>query len=154
MCTNRIRLERTVWKCAEGQASGCSLGGAHRGQKSVASAARAPRGAAPLNRVLRGGSWINNAQNLRSANRNHNHPDNANQNIGLRLVLSFAVTTVGPANPSEPKPLSGLQREVSRCGKPQDTRCVSSKGLDERFANAHRAVDILVTDCCFWGGAR
>jgi hypothetical protein len=55
---------------------------------------------APRSRVLRGGSWINNAQNLRSANRNDNHPDNANQNIGLRLVLSFAATTEGPVNPA------------------------------------------------------
>ncbi len=38
------------------------------------------------NRVLRGGSWINNARNLRSANRNANTPDNRNDNIGLRLA--------------------------------------------------------------------
>ncbi len=37
-------------------------------------------------RVLRGGSWINNARNLRSANRNANSPDNRNHNIGLRLA--------------------------------------------------------------------
>ena len=37
-------------------------------------------------RVLRGGSWINNARNLRSANRNANSPDNRNDNIGLRLA--------------------------------------------------------------------
>ncbi len=38
------------------------------------------------NRVLRGGSWINNAQNLRSANRNNNEPDNRNHNYGFRLA--------------------------------------------------------------------
>ncbi|MCP4282814.1 MAG: SUMF1/EgtB/PvdO family nonheme iron enzyme [Alteromonas sp.] len=37
-------------------------------------------------RVLRGGSWNNNAHNCRSANRNHNHADNANNNIGLRVT--------------------------------------------------------------------
>ena len=37
-------------------------------------------------RVLRGGSWINNGRNLRSAYRNHNAPDNRNDNIGLRLA--------------------------------------------------------------------
>ena len=37
-------------------------------------------------RVLRGGNWINNAQNVRSANRNANSPDNRNHNIGLRLA--------------------------------------------------------------------
>ena len=39
-------------------------------------------------RVLRGGSWINEAQNLRSAYRNHNDPGNRNQNIGFRLALA------------------------------------------------------------------
>ena len=38
------------------------------------------------NRVIRGGSWNNNAQNLRSAQRNDNGPDNHNNNVGFRLV--------------------------------------------------------------------
>lgn len=37
------------------------------------------------NRVLRGGSWNNNASNCRVANRNNNDPDNRNNNIGFRL---------------------------------------------------------------------
>ena len=37
-------------------------------------------------RVLRGGGWLNNGRNLRSANRNANSPDNRNNNIGLRLA--------------------------------------------------------------------
>ncbi len=40
---------------------------------------------APCARVLRGGSWNNNPQNLRSANRNRNNPDNRNNNNGFRL---------------------------------------------------------------------
>ena len=39
-------------------------------------------------RALRGGSWINNARNTRSANRNANERDNRNNNIGFRLALS------------------------------------------------------------------
>jgi len=39
-------------------------------------------------RVLRGGSWINNAGNLRSAQRNGNEPGNRNDNIGFRLALA------------------------------------------------------------------
>ena len=38
------------------------------------------------NRVLRGGSWNSNAQNVRAANRNDNPPDNRNDNIGFRLA--------------------------------------------------------------------
>jgi hypothetical protein len=36
--------------------------------------------------VLRGGSWNNNAQNVRSANRNNNTPGNRNNNNGFRLA--------------------------------------------------------------------
>ena len=36
--------------------------------------------------VLRGGSWINNGRNLRSAYRNNDHRDNANDNNGFRLA--------------------------------------------------------------------
>ncbi len=37
-------------------------------------------------RVLRGGSWNNNARNVRSAQRNNNTPDNRNNNTGFRLA--------------------------------------------------------------------
>ncbi|MBU0654551.1 MAG: SUMF1/EgtB/PvdO family nonheme iron enzyme [Gammaproteobacteria bacterium] len=36
--------------------------------------------------MLRGGSWINNPNNLRSSNRNNNTPDNRNNNLGFRVV--------------------------------------------------------------------
>jgi len=39
------------------------------------------------NRVKRGGSWNNNANNCRVANRNNNTPGNSNNNIGFRAVL-------------------------------------------------------------------
>jgi hypothetical protein len=39
------------------------------------------------NRVIRGGSWNNNARNCRSANRNNDNPDNRNNNLGFRAVL-------------------------------------------------------------------
>jgi hypothetical protein len=40
-------------------------------------------------RVLRGGSWNNNPQNLRSANRNRNNPTNRNNNRGFRLASTL-----------------------------------------------------------------
>ena len=39
------------------------------------------------NRVIRGGSWNNNANNCRVANRNNNNPDNDNNNLGFRVCL-------------------------------------------------------------------
>jgi hypothetical protein len=38
--------------------------------------------------VLRGGSWNNNPDNVRSSARNNNHPDNRNNNIGFRVLCS------------------------------------------------------------------
>lgn len=38
------------------------------------------------NRVIRGGSWINDARNVRAAYRNANPPGDRNDNLGLRLV--------------------------------------------------------------------
>jgi len=43
-----------------------------------------------MGRVLRGGSWNNNARNCRSANRNRNNPDDRNNNIGFRLASASA----------------------------------------------------------------
>ena len=43
-------------------------------------------GYAGSNRVIRGGSWNNSANNIRSANRNNNNPSNSNNNIGFRLA--------------------------------------------------------------------
>ncbi len=44
------------------------------------------RGEGPkANRVVRGGSWNNNPNNVRASNRNRNEPDNRNNNIGFRL---------------------------------------------------------------------
>ncbi len=42
-------------------------------------------------RVLRGGSWNNNQDNARSANRNRNNPNNRNNNIGFRVVCASPI---------------------------------------------------------------
>jgi hypothetical protein len=51
---------------------------------------------APCRRVVRGGSWNNTPQNLRSANRNRNTPDNRNNNLGFRVgrTLSARAGTI------------------------------------------------------------
>ncbi|HKZ85455.1 MAG TPA: SUMF1/EgtB/PvdO family nonheme iron enzyme [Anaerolineae bacterium] len=40
--------------------------------------------------MLRGGSWNNNQRNARCAYRNRNDPNNFNDNIGFRVVVSIA----------------------------------------------------------------
>jgi hypothetical protein len=39
-------------------------------------------------RVVRGGAFNNTSRNVRCAYRNRNNPDNRNDNIGFRVVLS------------------------------------------------------------------
>ena len=46
------------------------------------------RGRTQGRRVLRGGSFNNNDQNVRCADRNRNNPDNRNRNNGFRVVAS------------------------------------------------------------------
>lgn len=48
------------------------------------------------NRVNRGGSWNNNANNCRVANRNNNSPGNENNNLGFRLASTTPARTRCP----------------------------------------------------------
>jgi hypothetical protein len=50
-------------------------------------------------RVVRGGSWNNNRNNARCAYRNRNEPDNFNNNLGFRLVLSHDIFLARSAVP-------------------------------------------------------
>jgi hypothetical protein len=64
-------------------------------------------------RVLRGGSWNNNQDNARSANRNRNNPNNRNNNIGFRVVCVSHVFLFLP------EPGASMLRRVRRargCG--------------------------------------
>jgi RNA-directed DNA polymerase len=58
---------------------------------------------APCRRVLRGGSWNNNPQNLRAANRNRNTTGNRNNNLGFRVGSTLSARagaiTVAPGAP-------------------------------------------------------
>jgi formylglycine-generating enzyme required for sulfatase activity len=42
-------------------------------------------------RVVRGGSFNNNERNVRCAYRNRNNPNNRNNNIGFRVVVSHII---------------------------------------------------------------
>ncbi|MBC8549838.1 MAG: hypothetical protein H8D23_09310 [Candidatus Brocadiales bacterium] len=44
--------------------------------------------------MKRGGSWNNNSQNCRSANRNNNNPSNRNNNNGFRIASSLLLCHV------------------------------------------------------------
>ena len=59
-------------------------------------------------RVLRGGAWNNNPRNLRSANRNHNAPDNRNNNAGMRIASTARCQNAGPV--SDSRRATGLSR--------------------------------------------
>ena len=45
-------------------------------------------------RVLRGGAWYYNTNNVRSSNRNNNTPDNTNNNIGFRVASTTASSRI------------------------------------------------------------
>jgi hypothetical protein len=73
-------------------------------------------------RVLRGGSWINNGRNARSAYHNANDPGNRNDNIGFRLAPArttvdapFDQTALRSAGPDRRRKAKALRR-VSRLG--------------------------------------
>lgn len=58
--------------------------------------------------VLRGGAFNNNHNNVRCAVRNNNEPDNRNNNIGFRVVLSTLITRNGQRLPaSAPRLMAG-----------------------------------------------
>ena len=61
--------------------------------------------------LLRGGSWNNNSGNCRSAYRNHNQPDNANNKVGFRVVCL-------PQHPSASEPLEGIPTGAQEGSRP------------------------------------
>jgi hypothetical protein len=78
------------------------------------------------NRVNRGGSWNNNANNCRSANRNKNNPDNRNNNIGFRAASTMPPGLAG-SHPAWP---------VSRASGNKHVRPRAAGSASERRAGA------------------
>ena len=92
------------------------------------------------NRVIRGGSWINNARNVRSACRNRNDPGNRNNNLGFRLLNS--AERVRKRRLRLNRHLSFPQNKILR-RKRMDAACVSSTRERTRclFIKLNRHVD-------------
>lgn len=68
-------------------------------------------------RVLRGGSFINNSRNARCAYRNRNNPDNRNNNVGFRVVLSTLFPR--PELPDGAHTLAGRGKNGGACSWPR-----------------------------------
>jgi RNA-directed DNA polymerase len=64
------------------------------------------------NRVKRGGSWNNNANNCRSANRNNNNPSNRNNNNGFRLSSTMQSPGLAGSHPVVPVSRAGGNEHV------------------------------------------
>ena len=82
------------------------------------------------NRVQRGGSWANNGRNVRSAYRNHNSPDNRNNNIGLRL--SLAQYRIGITVYDQIKPCLFLKQITRACRVSREVdACLKARQLPD-----------------------
>ena len=75
----------------------------------------------PTHPALRGASWINNPDNARCSYRNRNQPDNFNNNIGFRVVLSIALCPVRSVNRGT------ALRLARRCPIKASAVCASSR---------------------------
>ena len=87
------------------------------------------------NRVIRGGSWNENARNVRAAYRNHNDPTDRNDNIGFRCARAHE--RVGGSAP-EQACFHGVAG--GRRGSPKPTAAGVLVGSPEGFAKARRPV--------------
>jgi hypothetical protein len=83
-------------------------------------------------RQVRGGSWNNNRNNLRCANRNRNTPGNRNNNVGFRCANTcwrpvkmpqWSVTATAAS--------AGALTNVRRC--PLETETLRQKGVHALF---------------------
>ncbi|MFC1736715.1 SUMF1/EgtB/PvdO family nonheme iron enzyme [Candidatus Hydrogenedentota bacterium] len=80
-------------------------------------------------RVLRGGSWNNNHNNLRSANRNRNNPTNTNNNNGFRVSND---SHKGPLNyPDQARKYRSDASVLRASGNPRPVSCGHSSGPNQ-----------------------
>ena len=90
-----------------GGASNCAVIHLHRRWPRCSVAAVDGGSKTGAGRVIRGGSWNDNARNCRCAYRNQNTPDNRNENLGFRCARAQRRT--GRSEPEQiPLPGGGL----------------------------------------------
>ena len=84
-----LRGRRRLRTHVQGVAAGVITADAARAslQSWNAHLAHGPGDMGRVAQLLRGGSWINNPRNCRSAYRNKRHPDNRDNNVGFRLCV-------------------------------------------------------------------
>ncbi|MCL4207968.1 MAG: hypothetical protein KJ000_36235 [Pirellulaceae bacterium] len=68
--------------------------------------------------MIRGGSWRNDSQNCRSANRNANEPSNRNDNLGFRVAAAPRASGQCPAERNRPRSSPAPGRANPNPGRP------------------------------------
>ena len=79
-----------------------------------------------MRRVIRGGSWNNNTDWVRSSARNRNNTDNRNNNVGFRVVRVSRQSAQGQAALS---PESVCPRSARACVRVSMTLFPGSAGM-------------------------
>jgi Sulfatase-modifying factor enzyme 1 len=111
-----------------------------------------------LSRVMRGGAFDYNPNNLRGTNRNNNDPDNENNNIGFRVAWSAAGAPDGGfvSRSESPRQSPGTRAKAGSTGA-----CLHSVQPDVRLAagsarrgRRRRLPSELVAERERWGGGR
>ena len=110
------------------------------------------------NRVLRGGSWNNNATNGRTANRNNNPPGNTNNNIGFRCVRSSGNSPQweDDSDPAAVLSAVGLAPAVAKRKLPSGVSSASSRRAESsgrealRRACPHSCSAVAITSVNRW----
>ena len=124
-------LERGGGSCPTGRQQSRGLGSARRNASVSArlgcptlggdlNTARRARGS---NRVKRGGSWNNDAQNARAANRNNDDPSNRNNNLGFRLSSPGALRLLHARPDRRDHGFAGSVSSLTTISEPVPRRC-------------------------------
>ncbi len=90
------------------------------------------------NRVIRGGSWNDNARNVRAAYRNSNDPTNRNDNVGFRCARAHERVGVSAPEQVHFRGVAGHRRP-----SPKPTAAGVLVGEPEGSSKARRPIAAL-----------